>query len=369
MKDFIKPYHVKLIAKGPIFVGNGEEYNKKEYVFDGKKGKVTIPKIEEMYSYLRRQGLSREFEKFMLNDRNHDLGEWLREKRIRGSDMEKWTVYSMDCGDAILEKGKMHILQCIKNAYGNPYIPGSSIKGMLRTILLSDQIVNEPARYQQLAEEIRNASGQSKRREQYLLREMKNVEVEAFHCLGLNKKDKTQMVNDSLSGLIVSDSNELSVEQLGLFQKVDVHRDGTEKRLPILRECILPGTEISFTITIDRSKCRYTIEELKKAVESFSDNNYQFFLSKYRNIAKPDPGTVWLGGGAGFTSKTVNYPLHQARGLQMAMEVFDKTLSGKQKAEHKHNLDAKIGVSPHVLKCTYYKGARLQFGECGIQFE
>ena len=178
-----------------------------------------------------------------------------------------------------------------------------------------------------------------------------------------------KIVNDCMSGLIVSDSNELPIDRLGLFQKVDVHRDDTEKRLPILRECIVPGTEITFTITIDRTKCKHTVEDLKKAVELFADCNYQFFLSKFQNVVKSDSKTVWLGGGAGFTSKTINYPLHQVRGLQMAMTVFDKTLSGKQKAGHKHNLDAKIGVSPHVLKCTYYKGARLQFGECSIQFE
>ena len=36
----------------------------------------------------------------------------------------------------------MQIISFIKDAYGKPYIPGSSIKGMLRTILLCYDILN-----------------------------------------------------------------------------------------------------------------------------------------------------------------------------------------------------------------------------------
>ena len=185
----------------------------------------------------------------------------------------------------------------------------------------------------------------------------------------LKPKEKAEPVNDCLSGLIISDSAPLSVDCLSLFQKVEYHKDRRETNLPLLRECIIPDTEISFTMTIDQTRCKFTIEEIKKAIELFSDSYYQFFLGKFPNADRPTAETVWLGGGAGYVSKTVNYPLFRDQGLQMAMRVFENTLSVKQKTEHKHFLDAKLGVSPHILKCTIYKGQRLQFGECTIHFE
>lgn len=323
-----------------------------------------------MYSYLSKRGLQRDFEDFMLHDRFHDLGGWLREKRVPDSDREKWTSYSMDCGEAILEKGNtLHILQCIKDPYGNPYIPGSSMKGMLRTILLSYLIQKEPVRFRSLGEKMKTASSQHDKRDRYLARNMKDIEAEAFHTLNLNPNKKADPVNDCLSGLIVSDSTPLSVDCLSLFQKVECHKDGTEKTLPILRECIVPGTELSFTMTIDRTRCKFTFEEIKKAIECFGDSYHQYFLGKFPDMDEPSDDTVWLGGGAGYVSKTINYPLYREQGVQMAMRVFDNTLSGKQKAEHKHSADAKLGVSPHILKRTIYKGQRLQFGECTIHFE
>ena len=156
MREFMKEYRIRLITKGPVFIGNGQEYYKKEYIIDRRNSRVMIPKVNEMYAYLKKRGLARDFEEFMLHDRYHDLGGWLREKRVPDSDRNQWIRYSMDCGDAISEKG-LHVMQCIKDAYGNPYIPGSSLKGMLRTILLSYLIRKEPARFRSLGEQMKDA--------------------------------------------------------------------------------------------------------------------------------------------------------------------------------------------------------------------
>ena len=95
-----------------------------------------------MYYFLQKSNLAEEYEKFMLNDKSKDLGYWLREHKIKNEDINKWTKYELDCGDAIFENKKMEIIPFIKDVYGKPYIPGSSIKGMLRTILLCYDILN-----------------------------------------------------------------------------------------------------------------------------------------------------------------------------------------------------------------------------------
>lgn len=43
----------------------------------------------------------------------------------------------------------------MRDPYGNPYIPGSSIKGMLRTILLAADIMKNPLYYKQDVQKIK----------------------------------------------------------------------------------------------------------------------------------------------------------------------------------------------------------------------
>ena len=76
------------------------------------------------------------------------------------------------------------------------------------------------------------------------------------------------------------------------------------------------------------------------------------FLCKYKESDRPDDNTVWLGGGAGFVSKTVIYSLFGDDGIKLVPEIFAKT--GVQ--NHKHNKDKSLGVSPHILKLTSYRG-------------
>ena len=72
--------------------------------------------------------------------------------------------------------------------------------------------------------------------------------------------------------------------------------------------------------------------------------------------------TVFLGGGSGFVSKTVIYSLLGEReGVQAVKDIFDKTYVPK---EHKHYKDCRLGVSPHVLKCTKYCGKTYMMGQC-----
>ncbi|MBR1852840.1 MAG: type III-A CRISPR-associated RAMP protein Csm5 [Lachnospiraceae bacterium] len=364
MKDYLKEYHMQLLVKGPLFIGSGQELMKKEYVYDRGNKRIIVPALDKLYAYLQSRHLHHEYEKFILNDRYGDLGRWMREQGISLQDSDKWQKYELDCGDAVFEKGKtMQVMQCMKDAYGNPYIPGSSLKGMLRTILLGYCMEKENEKFSRLADEMYREAGQGGKRTSYLLRPMKNIEVEAFHKLELPQTRKQDMVNDCLSGLIVSDSQPLSLDVLTLCQKVDYHVDGREVRLPLLRECIKPGTVIDFTLTIDETKCPYGIKEIQTAIAMFADIYYQYFSGKFPKIQKSEQDTVWLGGGAGYVSKTINYPLYRESGVRMAQMIFENTVSPK----HKHRLDARLGVSPHILKLTIYEGKRYQFGECKLQ--
>lgn len=61
--------------------------------------------------------------------------------------MESWADYRMNTGDIVSGRRLSLLDTFIKDLYGCPYIPGSSLKGALRTILLVYMIHKEEERF------------------------------------------------------------------------------------------------------------------------------------------------------------------------------------------------------------------------------
>lgn len=365
MKQYLKCYQVVMHAIGPVFVGSGREIGKKEYVLLGQ-GKVGIPDIQRLYGELARRKKGNAFEAYLLGyDNRTDLTTWLGNQNIKARELGPLLRYTLDGGDALSGRGdrRMQVMACIKDPYGNPYIPGSSLKGMFRTILLGADILKNPGKYQQEKKDIRNG-GSGGNRNFYLQREIKSVEAIAYRTLGKDQKKPADAVNDWMQGLILGDSEPLSTKDLTLCQKVDLHVDGRERKLPLLRECVKPGARIRFTITVDTSLCNLTEQTLREAVRAFGESYYGNFSSAFSVADRPGERDVFCGGGCGFVSKTVVYPMYgKKEGIAVAKDIFGKTGVPRQ---HGHDKDDRHGVSPHMLKCTRYQGKLLQMGLCRI---
>ena len=72
--------------------------------------------------------------------------------------------YTLDSGDTLLQQGtRVKIRECLKDPYGNPYIPGSSLKGMLRTILLAGRIAGRPKTFVRSADQAEEAVRRTRR--------------------------------------------------------------------------------------------------------------------------------------------------------------------------------------------------------------
>ena len=369
MKEHLKVHQCRLTVLGPVFVGKGSDLSKKEYLFlDGRK-KAGIVDIEKFYSMVAKRGLGNRFEKYIMNPREKmNLGQWIKEEGISGKEVGSCLKYIIDSGDTVIQRGTpIQIMECIKDPYGLPFIPGSSIKGMLRTILLAGRIGEAPEQFQedrnQIIRTIQNTRGKV-RRTSFLQAERRAVEQKGFHRLSRNERRRDDAVNDELSGLIVSDSRPLRMEDLVLCQKVEYHTDGTEKRLNLLRECIRPGTVIEFTITVENDICSVCKEEIFQGIRTFNKMYYDCFLKAFRGAEKPLSDQVYLGGGAGFVSKTAIYPLFgKSEGLDITADIFRCT--GVPEI-HKHGKDRRYGASPHILKCTRYQGQIMEMGKCRL---
>lgn len=367
MRSKLKVYHGTLLAKGPVFVGSGRKLPKKEYVLiNGRTGIGVIDPIKA-YRFFRTKGLLHKYEEFMMRDDiREDLQQFLYNNRIRINELNSCFAYTLDAGDALKENGRRtEIGEIIKDPYGLPYIPGSSLKGMFRTILLSDDVMREQAKYARRRSEMKSGAGNYRGRTGYLSKEMASLEAQAFRTLDRPESKPSDAVNDVLSGLIVSDSKPLAMKDCVVCKKIDVHTDGTAKPLPIARECLRPGSRIEFDVTVDTSVLDLDADRIMKAVKNFNLRYRSAYERKFAVRSQLTDNTVFLGGGSGFVSKTVVYPL---LGYQDGLSASTKILSNITPPKHKHRTDSRKGVSPHVLKCTKYNGRLLEMGACELTF-
>jgi len=365
MSDYLMTYEITLETLAPLFIGSGMEIGKKEYIYYKPKTMVMIPKLSRMYQELAKLKLDKKYEDYLLND-NRDLATWFRNQKIEYKQYLPWMDYELNGRDAEFEgdssRNRVKGIQLfIKDAYGCPYVPGSSLKGALRTVFIGGRLIhkgNSAARdrVKNFREAIRN---------NLLKNEAAELEGDILRTMNREGTRRNDAVNDVLSGLIVSDSRPLRTEDLTLCRKIDVSVKGDENKLNILRECIKPNTKIRFTITIDSKIFPYRIEDILDAMNAF----YRQYEKVYKKKFLPDcdylEDVLYLGGGSGYATKTVTYPLlGEAEGVKTVNKIIDQTLSPKIKNQHKHSQDMCMGVSPHMLKCTKYQGRLYEFGLC-----
>ena len=119
MKDFLEQYKARLTVRGPVFVGSGKEFSKKEYIFLPDR-RVGILDIHRVYRLMQEKRRIRPFEEFMMGSYS-DLGRWLEREGLREEVAKTCLAYSLDSGDTALAKGqRTQIMSCMKDPLGNP---------------------------------------------------------------------------------------------------------------------------------------------------------------------------------------------------------------------------------------------------------
>ena len=137
----IKHFDVVLRCEGPVHIGAGTQIPKRELWYDEKKQRLSvldIPRMmrdltsrqrESLYSFLL--GKTNRFE---MRQMLSDMG--LQEEKIR-----QWEKYGFPFQKNAY-RNMRDIMCCVKDGFGFPYVPGSSLKGALRTIFFY-QIQND----------------------------------------------------------------------------------------------------------------------------------------------------------------------------------------------------------------------------------
>ena len=281
MKNDYRTFKLSLLTLAPIHIGNGEKYTSREFIYENKK--FYFPDMGKFYNKMVEKRLAEKFEAFLIqtrpNARNNRLISFLNDNRIAERSFGGYSISETglesdknpNSAGAINEVNKF-----IRDAFGNPYIPGSSLKGAIRTILMNttpkwnnENAVNDFGRFP---------------------KENKNL-------IPWGPK-KGKEYDDLFNAIRVSDSKPFDNKRLILVQKWDYSaKTNKAKPLPLYRESISPLTKIEFEITTTTDEAGRLIEELGKRAQAFYKDYKAFFLSEQYPI--------YLGAGSGAWTKTL----------------------------------------------------------------
>lgn len=250
----------------PVHIGGGHTYNSKEYIYED--GAYYFPDMVKMYTVIRKRGKQtlKNYEDFLqLNLKRNPkrLLDFLKDNNISDRDFGGYRIN--ETGFEVEQKknrGKINEVDAfIKDPYGNPYIPGSSLKGAIRTL-------------------VQNFKG------------------------SLND----EQANKLFSNILVSDSKTINFEHLILTQKWDYNKEkDSPRQIPVFRESLAPFTRVEFTIDAVGEEAIQVINNLKKLSEYHYEKYHSHFLREFSKdyIQNNYLSPIYIGAGSGFWTKVI----------------------------------------------------------------
>lgn len=135
-QDHLQIFDLTLNVRSPLFIGDGRTYTKKEYLYNSRSGKASFLDEQKFFTLLTDRGLVDQYTQFMLSDQS-DLWAFLtKDCGIPNTKLTTLTRYAIEVGDTS-DLGRVNCLHTFqRDAHGKAYIPGSSLKGALRTVWL-----------------------------------------------------------------------------------------------------------------------------------------------------------------------------------------------------------------------------------------
>ena len=361
-QNHLQIFDLILNVWSPLFIGDGRTYTEKEYLYNPRNGKVSFLDEQNFFTLLTERGLIDRYIQFMLSDQS-DLWAFLtKDCGIPDAVLKTLTRYQIEVGDALDAEKPKDIHAFRRDAQGRAYIPGSSLKGALRTVWLLQAVRADRSTGHSLASDDKATFPEEQYVNQLHLRLQEDGSI------------ASDAVNSLFRGVQVSDSTPIPNERMALCGKFDVLPNGSfpknsKKGIPLFRECAIPGAAVRFKLTLDQSvlKGRITKESLMDAIQQFDayyEQTYSTHFTPPRGAVNlPQQPHLILGGGSGFFAKSLAYPyLGEEKGLRWTAEQMTQMFSN-----HKHQDDVKqYGISPHTMKYARFRGRFYPYGYCGV---
>lgn len=333
-------YEMELEISTPVHIGGGEKntLSSYEYLFipnnNSKTSTLFVYESEKYIRLLKDKNILSEYIEYISKSSSGqkksslNIYNFLKEKKINFNvdDIGKRITFdNVDADDSksSQQRNLNDIRLCMKNIDGEPYIPGSAIKGAIKNQLLVQYITNViNSSYRgsyldrrSLTPAVKNLLNYLEGLVDYRCRRLeKNQTREITHLVsslekevfGLNQKSNNKNFGISVSDTYLSDTNIKTIFCRELYKKRKVHglKENT-KSLPIVREYIAPNQTLKFNLTVYPDQITENTAYLKDINSLISKLQEACVYLTYDVLEENKTGTLILGGNTGFFQKTI----------------------------------------------------------------
>lgn len=375
-----KTYELTCIS--PIHIGNGELLKQYEYIFTKDRNQQRIYFLDKAkwMTFLVRHDLIDDYAQSVFSGRMNLYG-WLQSQRIGSLSAIIREVCNASADVYLVRERQQRvndISRQVKTPDGVPYIPGSTLKGAIRSAILFHDIRQHPEAYLPFWNRIKAAMEAGNRRQMRDLAQ--NIERQAFTRLKQQKNRPDDALQSVMKGLAVSDAMLVGHERdTVILQKYDVssiRREGLKGHpLALFRECIPAGRKFRFSMTLDKDIARLIGITFLDDVWQWVRDYLAFGLAQEKGVfgheykgefEESKLADIRLGGGTGFLSKTVYYALApNGEGRTVLANFFDDVLFTRRNCHHHKTKDDRL--TPRTLKLAWADNDRWILGLAAVK--
>ena len=385
MSNRIDHAQLSLTIVSPTNIGGPENLTTKDYMYNYDAGEVYLLNNYEWFRFLAHHNKLEEFELYiqdeMIRPNGRTMYDWAK-NAIGASQLTKDTLRSAIGSimkSSIYNKGRKNSLNDItpqiRGANGDVYIPGSSIKGVIDSAIISHMLRNNKAFRSNVQRELRKVLDVYKRKNARSLFKdifkMVNLAIlKHIHVLTNNEgKPFKGILASAFRGISISDAMPMDVIKTEVLKKEDscIDEDGIHD-ISVHRECILPNQQFSFTLTLDTAMTKEigitSIDQVLDILQEDFDATHKLLASKFKKVSPSvfkalDSANAYIGSNTGFIQKTIimaAFTDDEKTGIDIIRAILDVNF---QKAKH----DSKDKfMAPRAIKLVKWNGNYYEMG-------
>lgn len=385
MSNRIDHAQLSLTIVSPTNIGGPEKLTTKDYMYNYDAGEVYLLNNYEWFRFLARHNKLAEFEIYMQNEMVRPNGRTMYDwaKNTIGSSQLTKDVLGPAIGSiiksSIYNEGRKNSLNDItpqiRGANGEVYIPGSSIKGVIDSAIISHMLRNNKAFRSNVQRELRKVLDVYKRKNagslfKDIFKMVNQAIIKHIHVLTNNEgKPLKGILASAFRGISVSDAMPMSAIQTEVLKKEDscVDEDGTHE-ISVHRECILPNQKFFFTLTLDTAITKEigitSVDQVLEILQEDFDATHELLSSKFKKVSPSifkalEPANAYIGSNTGFVQKTIimaAFTDNEETGIDIIRAILDVKF---QKAKHANKDHF---MAPRAIKLVKWNGHYYEMG-------
>ena len=390
MSNRIDHAQLSLTIVSPTNIGGPEKLTTKDYIYNYDAGEVYLLNNYEWFRFLARHNKLAEFETYMQNEMVRPNGRTMYDwaKNTIGASQLTKDVLGPAIGSimksSIYHEGRKNSLNDItpqiRGANGEVYIPGSSIKGVIDSAIISHMLRRDArfrAAVQQKLKELLYKYRDFQYDKRRFKREFNSILREVNKLIDCNIqvlfKNSEKRVNGILAsafrGVSVSDAMPIESIKTEVLKKEDtcIDEDGTHE-ISVHRECILPNQKFSFTVTLDTAMTKEigitSVDQVLAILQEDFDATHKLLASKFKKVSPSifkalEPANAYIGSNTGFIQKTIimaAFTDDEKTGIDIIRAILDMNF---EKAKH---ATKDSSIAPRAMKLVKWNGHYYEMG-------